>query len=91
MRSPNNCSTHAKEVAGISDMTKLAEMVGDLHYETLTDFLQQLSKKINTDAQNDNEGGREQLASALQYLGMSLFESALRSEQVWKICKPYMK
>lgn len=87
----SDCSRHSKQVAGISDMKILAEAVGDLHYESLTEFLHHLSKKIDADAERDNRDGKEKTASALQYAGMSLFESALRMEKVWKICKPFMK
>jgi hypothetical protein len=89
--SNDNCSSHEKAVLGESDMKKLAAIVGNLHYETLTEFLYHLSQKINYDGEKDYESGREKLASALQYLSMSIFESSLRSNIVWQICKPYMK
>jgi len=38
-----DCSQHKKEVAGILDMKVLAEMIGDLHYETLAEFLNSLA------------------------------------------------
>ncbi len=86
----DNCSKHPTEVAGISDMRDLAEKIGNLHYKTLTDLLFNLSKKFERDAKRDYDNDREKLASALQYLGMSLFESSLRAEKVWKISKPFM-
>lgn len=86
----SNCSQHKKEVAGISDMKELAEMIGDLHYESLTQLLYNLSKKIDADSVTDFRAGREKLASDLQYFGMSIFESALRSERIWQRVKPFM-
>ena len=86
----NNCSNHKRDIAGISDMKALAEMIGDLHYETLTELFLHLSRKIDSDAVKDNDAGREKIASALQYAGMSIFESALRLEKVWKISNPFM-
>jgi hypothetical protein len=85
-----DCSRHKKEIAGISDMKVLAEMIGDLHYEAFRDLLYHLYKKVDADANRDNEADREKLAAALQYAGMSIFESALRIEKVWKISEPFM-
>lgn len=85
-----DCSRHSKQVAGISDMEQLAIAVGDLHYQSLMNFLAHLSKKLEADALKDHEGGREKLASALQYAGMGVFESALRMEKVYELCKPFM-
>lgn len=87
----SDCSKHKKEVAGISDMRELAEMIGDLHYETLAHLLYEVSKKIDADAIKDYNNGREKLASALQYTGYSLFESSLRCEKAWQISKPFMQ
>lgn len=87
----SDCSNHKREVAGISDMEILAEMIGDLHYETFTVLLYRLTKKLEKDSMNDNNAGREKLASALQYAGLSLFESACRMERVWNISKPFME
>lgn len=86
----SDCSKHKQEIAGITDMRLLAEMIGDLHYGTLTQLMYNLSKKIEADAKKDHEAGREKLADALQYSGMSIFETALRIEKVWNICKPIM-
>ncbi len=87
----DNCSKHKKEVAGISDMKVLAEMIGDLHYGELYTLLFYLYKKLDADAERDNIDGKEKTADALQYLGMSIFESSLRAEKLWNIVKPYME
>ena len=86
----SDCSKHKKEIAGISDMKVFAEEVGDLHYETLTQFLYYLSKKIGEDANKDYSGGRDKLAGALQDAEASVFESSLRIEKAWQISKPFM-
>lgn len=86
----SNCANHKKELFGQTDMKHLANDIGSLHYETLTQLLYHLSKKIDQDAEVDYKAGREKLAAALQYAGMSLFESALRMEKVFKVCEPFM-
>jgi hypothetical protein len=85
------CAKHKKELLGETDMNKVAEMIGDLHYETLTQLLTCLASKFENDARQDYDGGRVKLANALQYLGQSLFEASMRSIKVHEISKPYMK
>ncbi|HXS61096.1 MAG TPA: hypothetical protein VN703_09845 [Candidatus Sulfopaludibacter sp.] len=54
-----DCSNHKKDVAGISDMKELATLIGDLHYETLGDFLHCLSNKLKIDSDKDLANGRK--------------------------------
>jgi len=42
----SNYINHKKEVLGESDMKVLAEKIGDLHYETLSEFICELSDKL---------------------------------------------
>lgn len=86
-----DCSKHKKEVAGISDMKELAEMVGDLHYETLAEFLWQLNLKIHNDAIKDAHGKRFLLATALATASNKINEAAQNIESAWQISKPFMK
>lgn len=86
----SNCSNHRKDLLGQTDMKHIAEDIGNLHYESLFNLLYHLSKKLENDSIIDYKAGREKLASDLQYLSMSVFESALRAERVWKLVKPFM-
>lgn len=90
MSNKPNCSTHSKEVAGISDMKVLAEMISDLHYETLSHFLLHLSEKICKDGVKDLNNGRKKLFIALDSAQRKLFESSLLIRDAWKISKPFM-
>lgn len=86
-----DCSQHKKEIAGISDMKVLAEMIGDLHYETLTDFLHQLAIKINLDGVNDTNSGRKELGRHL-YFASTHLESAFECiQECCIISKPFMR
>lgn len=87
----SDCSNHRGEVAGISDMKALAEMIGDLHYEALTALLFNLSDKIFADAQKDIEAKRDKLGYALISVSSSLYDSAARMNTAWEISKPFMK
>lgn len=87
----NDCSNHKKDVAGISDMKVLAEMIGDLHYETLTILFNYLVIKINEDGHNDWMAGRDQLAAELKCAATQLLKAANNIEKAWQISKPFMK
>ena len=84
-----HCQNHLSEIAGMS-MDELAIKVGDLHYQALMNFFFHLHKKLEADAENDYKGKRTLLAARLQNLSCSVFESAKRSESIWKLCKPFM-
>ena len=60
-----DCSQHKKEVAGITDMGKLAKLIGELHYETLEELLAQLANKLHEDAKKDLQAGRTELSDKL--------------------------
>jgi len=87
----SNCSQHKKEVAGISDMKVLAEMIGDLHYQSLEVLLDELQIKINHDAYKDHFEGRVKLSAELTKCVVSLRAASLAIGRAWKISKPYME
>lgn len=87
----DNCEKHKKEIAGISDMKVLAEMIGDLHYESLTEFLDRLCDKLLLDAAKDRAKGRKDLANVLEYSANHIYEAHVEMETAWQISKPFMK
>lgn len=87
----SDCSKHKKDVAEITDMKELAEMIGDLHYEALTTLLMHLSAKIKNDAKKDKEGERLQLARKLYRSGDHINSAFLSMYEAWKISEPFMK
>jgi|ERR1700734_1710946 len=86
----SNCANHPKEVAGISDMKVLAEMIGDLHYETLEEFLLCLARKIDDDADVDFEAGRKNLGGVLYEAAVLIFDARKAIGKAWEISKPFM-
>lgn len=86
-----NCAEHKKEVAGISDMKVLAEMIGDLHYETLWKLLDSLSDKLYEDFKKDWDAGRTKIATALKLASEFTVSASHEIEQAWQISKPFMK
>jgi hypothetical protein len=87
----DNCSNHKKEVAGISDMKVLAELIGDLHYETLENLLGQLSIKLYKDGLSDRMNGREKLGYTLDDAANFIRSAALKINTAWEISNPHME
>ncbi|MEM7344288.1 MAG: hypothetical protein AAF485_08585 [Chloroflexota bacterium] len=69
----------------------LAEDLGDLRYDTLTQFLNLLAEKLAHDAKKDQARQRDQLATALHSCSEKIEAAAADMDQAWKICKPYMQ
>lgn len=86
----SDCSNHKKEVAGITDMKVLAEMIGDLHYETLTEFIKQLALKMKIDSIQDEDNGRVKLGGSLYMCHYELINAWRWMDLSWKVSKPFM-
>jgi hypothetical protein len=84
------CSTHAESVAGITDMKLLAEMVGDLHYEVLREFMIRLEVKLLIDSMNDAHGNRMKLSDALLVASGKIGEASHSINKAWNISSPFM-
>ncbi len=87
----SNCSKHKKDVAGVSDMKVLAEMIGDLHYESLLQFLRDLSIKLELDGFKDQQAGRTNLGNHLMYASENITVAADFMDAAWQISKPFMQ
>jgi hypothetical protein len=86
----NDCSKHKKDVAGISDMKLLAEMIGDLHYESLAELFHYLEGKIGVDAFYDYVGDRPKLSFALGEASEHIARVAKCLDHAYQISKPFM-
>lgn len=69
----------------------LAQKIGDLHYEDLPPLFKALRKKFQDDGANDFSNNRVRLATLLKGLGGACEYCEKISEQIWKLCKSYMK
>lgn len=85
-----DCSQHKKEVAGITDMKVLAEMIGDLHYESLSKFLWELQTKLHNDSIKDLEGERFKIGHILSRASSRIYQASEEIESAWQISKPFM-
>lgn len=86
-----DCSNHKRDVLGISDMAELANLIGDLHYETLSLLLDKLADKIYLDAAKDRADGRVLLSEVLELIASDIYSASIYSEKAWQICKPFME
>ncbi len=68
----------------------LAEILGDLKYDQLAEFLGHLSTKIMTDAEKDRLRGRTQLALSLYRAANHIQSSAEAIDKAWDVCAPFM-
>jgi hypothetical protein len=85
------CSQHKKSVAGISDMKQLAEMIGDLHYESLAELLFRLNEKLLNDGGMDCMAGRTELGITLFTAADKVMEARIFISKAWGISKPFME
>lgn len=77
-----------KNYAG--SMEELAEEIGDLRYDALSEFLELLAQKIQKDGDKDKGRGRVQLATHLHKCANDLTEAKTSIDGAWIICEPYM-
>ncbi len=83
---------HTKTVKGIDlDNLELAERVGDLYYDALTEFLNGLSDKLQQDELADRKRGRVKLANELEQGAECLAQAAKHIGVAWDICEPYVQ
>lgn len=87
----DDCSQHKKEIAGISDMKVLAEMIGDLHYEALALLLYHLSDKFYVDGRKDSLAGRKRLGEALYDAQRETHRASQHIDKAYKHSEPHMR
>lgn len=85
-----DCSNHKKDIAGITDMKELAELIGDLHYESLTFLFDHLQIKFWHDSNKDFNKGRTKLGNELYEMCVAMRQACAHSNQAWEISKPFM-
>lgn len=71
-------------------LPELAEELGDLRYDALAAFLQELSAKMGRDGDADAGRGRERLAASLHACAGRLADAARDTETAWRIAEPFM-
>lgn len=70
---------------------ELASDLGNLNYSSLSEFLKFLSEKIELDSKADLKRNRKKLSKKLKELSDTLGNASNITEQIYKICEPYMK
>lgn len=87
----DNCEKHKKDLYGETDMKKVAEDIGDLHYETLNQLLSELSVKICQDSERDADSGKIALSNFLWDAHTEIYCAAYKIKKAWQISEPFMK
>ncbi len=86
-----SCENHKKEIAGITDMKVLAEMIENLHYESQADFLNHYCALTKERSINDRKEWKPRLANFLDAASNNLGFAAEQIKGAWQISKPFMK
>ena len=88
----SDCSKHKPTVEKYDgDLKSLAEDIGDLRYDSLSEFLGYLSEKLKKDGHKDWDGKRTQLAASLLNASVNTDKLKENIDLAWKISEPYMK
>jgi hypothetical protein len=82
---------HPIKISYEGSFEKLAEEIGDLRYDVLSDFLKLLSEKICKDAKKDRGRGRVKLSTSLFLACDALDTAQLQIDDALKISMPFMK
>ncbi|AWM35797.1 hypothetical protein GobsT_65070 [Gemmata obscuriglobus] len=71
-------------------LAELATELGDLRYDALATFLEELAAKLEADSLADSTRGRGKLAAALQAASEQVAGAAEHIAKAWHICEPHM-
>lgn len=83
---------HTKQVKDIDlDNKELAIRIGDLYYDSLSEFLQDLSQKLHEDGIADKNRGRKKLSDSLFQASEDIKKASESIDVAWDICEPYVK
>jgi len=83
---------HPKKIKGYNGTIEdLAKEIGNLRYDYLNEFLEDLELDIRRQADNDKETGRIQLADRLYATADNLKNVRDKLDEAWKICEPYIR
>lgn len=83
-------SEHKTFVEGYTDLSELADVVGNLRYDALKYFLACLRTKLAKDAFADERRGREKIAKAIMAAGKNINIAESYVGDAWEIAEPYM-
>lgn len=82
---------HTMKVKGVGfELDELANRIGELYYDALSNFLHQLSWKLERDAKADQERGREKLALSLQESTKHIQKSSESIQKAVGIVNPHV-
>ena len=72
-------------------MEQLANEISNLRYDVLAKLFGDIAYYIQQDRKSDFEKGRYKLAHLLFELSTSCDDCRKITEEIWKVCEPYMK
>jgi len=83
---------HIQTIKGTDlDNKELAIRIGDLYYDSLSEFLEALSKKLHEDGISDKNRGRKKLSDSLFKASEDIKKASESIDLAWDICEPFVK
>jgi len=79
---------HTDKIKSLNIENKdLAEEIGDLYYDSLSEFLKELSLKLKMDSKADKGRGRVKLSKNLENASELILGASKEIDLAWDICK----
>lgn len=82
---------HKEYIKNYEHLGDLADEIGNLRYDKLSDFLYYLSLKLKNDSVKDKEKNKNKLSDVLLKSSKDLYNASDNISLAWKICKPFEK
>lgn len=82
---------HPANVIGYNgSLPELASAIGNMSYDKLAIFIEELSEDIKKQSEADLKKGHPQLSKKLLAASKKLLEAKKEIDSAWKISKPFM-
>jgi len=83
---------HPRTIEGYSgSLEKLAQNVGNMAYDCVSLFIEELARDIRRQAYKDHKKNRKQLVAKLYATAEELDFAKSSLHLAWEICKPYVE
>lgn len=83
---------HPTKVEGWNgSLPELAQAIAQMRYDKVAELFHLLAVEFNKQANNDRDKGRRKLAAYLDCATEICNHGRQRFEEIWKVCRPFMR
>lgn len=86
----DDCSDHKKDIAGITDMKLIAEMIVNLHHESVAKLFEELPIAFNNASTVDYDQKNNALGYNQASIAHFLWKAEPHAKRLWEISKQFM-